>query len=333
MTFETQPLVSICMATYNGAETVKRALESAINQTYENIEILVFDDASSDATFEIIKSMKTTRTVILNRNNERLGMSDNYNNFLSHASGEFLVLFDQDDYRSATFVQNAVTELQKDHTTCVVLPSISVNFLKEPQHINEYRYWGNAKTPRSRVWAFLRRPTDFIPYGLLRTSALKDIGGWTVSNSSFHRIAFGLITFGNVKHIQDDFMYYQAKGAVGRPTPFEERQRNSSSQSSKFSRFFRLLEFHSSYTQIIWRVSKFSYFHKLGLTGLVWLDFLLKSALKIFNTLILSGFKRNLPKPVFDFLVYLTYPTDNIEFLTNPKNTESGYYKLNWPLS
>ena len=50
MTLETRPLVSICMATYNGAETVERALESAINQTYENIEILVFDDASSDAT-------------------------------------------------------------------------------------------------------------------------------------------------------------------------------------------------------------------------------------------------------------------------------------------
>lgn len=52
------PKVSVIMAVLNGEKYIAEALVSALNQTYENMEILVCDDASNDATLEIIQEIK-----------------------------------------------------------------------------------------------------------------------------------------------------------------------------------------------------------------------------------------------------------------------------------
>ena len=51
------PLVSICIPTYNGEIYIKECLNSAINQTYSNIEIIISDDNSSDSTTAISKNL------------------------------------------------------------------------------------------------------------------------------------------------------------------------------------------------------------------------------------------------------------------------------------
>ena len=50
-----EPLVSICIPTYNGARLVHRALDSCLAQTYKNIEVVVVDDASSDDTWVVLQ--------------------------------------------------------------------------------------------------------------------------------------------------------------------------------------------------------------------------------------------------------------------------------------
>lgn len=55
------PLVSIIIPTYNRAELLKRAIESALAQTYKNIQIIVVDDASEDNTPEVVQSFKDSR--------------------------------------------------------------------------------------------------------------------------------------------------------------------------------------------------------------------------------------------------------------------------------
>ena len=52
------PLVSICIPTYNGDLYIKECLNSAINQTYENIEIIISDDNSQDDTIYLFNSIK-----------------------------------------------------------------------------------------------------------------------------------------------------------------------------------------------------------------------------------------------------------------------------------
>ena len=56
-----KPLVSVVITTYNSASSVERVLKSIFNQSYENIEILIFDDASTDNTKNIIEKVLTNK--------------------------------------------------------------------------------------------------------------------------------------------------------------------------------------------------------------------------------------------------------------------------------
>jgi len=49
-------LISVIMSTYNSEETVKKSIESIISQSYQNFELLIIDDASTDSTFKVISS-------------------------------------------------------------------------------------------------------------------------------------------------------------------------------------------------------------------------------------------------------------------------------------
>ena len=69
-------LISVIMSAYNNENTIKQSLDSILNQTYKNIEILVIDDFSTDTTFEILKdySLKFKNLKIF-QNNENIGLT------------------------------------------------------------------------------------------------------------------------------------------------------------------------------------------------------------------------------------------------------------------
>ena len=54
-----KPLVSIIMSTYNAEDSLAKSLDSVINQTYENIEILIMDDCSDDLSYQILKDYES----------------------------------------------------------------------------------------------------------------------------------------------------------------------------------------------------------------------------------------------------------------------------------
>ncbi|TAE54273.1 MAG: glycosyltransferase, partial [Oscillatoriales cyanobacterium] len=66
-----QPLISVIIPAYNAEEFIAQTIESVLSQTYQNIEILVVDDGSTDTTAEIIKSFaqKDSRIILLQQSN------------------------------------------------------------------------------------------------------------------------------------------------------------------------------------------------------------------------------------------------------------------------
>lgn len=100
------PLVSIIVPTYNGEKYISRCLDSLVNQTYKNIEIIVVDDGSSDNTPNILKeySKKYSNIKIIKQKNS--GVSSARNNAISIASGVFLQFTDSDDW-----IENNMIEL------------------------------------------------------------------------------------------------------------------------------------------------------------------------------------------------------------------------------
>jgi len=101
------PLVSICIPTYNRAEMVGVAINSALAQTYPNIEILVVDNASTDNTSEILQKISDPRLKFF-RNEENLGIFGNFNRCIDHAKGELIHILHSDDYIDPSFTETCV---------------------------------------------------------------------------------------------------------------------------------------------------------------------------------------------------------------------------------
>ena len=91
------PKVSIILPVYNVAPCLRRCMDSIINQTYRNIEIICIDDGSTDKSGEILDeyAKADNRINVLHMNNS--GVASARNTGLSLASGEYLLFVDGDD--------------------------------------------------------------------------------------------------------------------------------------------------------------------------------------------------------------------------------------------
>ena len=91
-------LISIAMATYNGENYLKSQLDSILNQTYKNIEIIICDDCSTDNTFQILKEYtKKYSNIYIYQNDVNLGFAKNFEKAITLCNGEYIALADQDD--------------------------------------------------------------------------------------------------------------------------------------------------------------------------------------------------------------------------------------------
>ncbi|WP_143960774.1 glycosyltransferase family 2 protein [Litoribacter populi] len=93
-----QPLVSIAVCTYNGGKYLTRQLDTLVNQTYPNLEIVVLDDGSTDTTWGILKEYESNYTFFTAiQNPENLGYVKNFEKALGICNGDYIALSDQDD--------------------------------------------------------------------------------------------------------------------------------------------------------------------------------------------------------------------------------------------
>lgn len=92
-----QPLISICMAVYNGEKYLKKQLDSIASLTYPNIELIVSDDGSEDRTMALLRAFSPPFPYTVLKNKGKHGVSENFSNALKYAKGEYIALSDQDD--------------------------------------------------------------------------------------------------------------------------------------------------------------------------------------------------------------------------------------------
>lgn len=104
-----QPLVSICIPTYNGQEFLVDCLQSAVEQTYKNTEILISDDGSKDGTLEIVARFRRQHPHLrLVKNEGGGGMVNNWNNCILSARGEWIKFLFQDDVLQPACVEKMI---------------------------------------------------------------------------------------------------------------------------------------------------------------------------------------------------------------------------------
>jgi glycosyltransferase involved in cell wall biosynthesis len=111
--------VSVVLASYNGEKFIKRLLESILQQTRLPDEIVIVDDNSTDATFQVIENFiqsnenKTRLQFRLFKNENNLGFANNFRKALSYARGDLIVLADQDDI----FLTNKIEKIESHLNT------------------------------------------------------------------------------------------------------------------------------------------------------------------------------------------------------------------------
>ena len=110
------PLVSILVITYNQENLILETVESCLRQTYENLEIVVSDDGSTDRTPEILREIKrrNPEMVRLVLNQQNGGITANSNAGLAACSGEYIALMGGDDLLLPTKIASQVDAFQAD---------------------------------------------------------------------------------------------------------------------------------------------------------------------------------------------------------------------------
>ncbi len=93
-----EPLVSIALCTYNGAKFIRKQLDSILDQTHKNLEIVLVDDCSTDDTCEIISEYaKIDERIRCYKNEVNQGYNKNFEKAISLTTGDYVAISDQDD--------------------------------------------------------------------------------------------------------------------------------------------------------------------------------------------------------------------------------------------
>ena len=117
----TNPLVSIWIPVFNGARLISKALESSLHQTYNNIEVIVFDDASTDDTKRVVAQyVDRDRRVRYFRTEKNIGMNKSFPRILELCSGEFAIFLSCDDWLSKHYIEECVEIFRRHPGTAVV---------------------------------------------------------------------------------------------------------------------------------------------------------------------------------------------------------------------
>lgn len=124
-----RPLVSITMCTYNGEKYLHQQIGSVLTQTYQNIELIIVDDASSDNTVKILEDYKRKDNRIRFYANEKnIGYNKNFEKAFGLANGNYIAPCDQDDIWAPSKIETMMKEWPKDS---LFVYSLSGNFIAE----------------------------------------------------------------------------------------------------------------------------------------------------------------------------------------------------------
>ncbi len=120
-----QPLISIIVPVYKVEKYLDKCVSSIVNQTYQNLEIILVDDGSPDSCGAMCDAWaaKDSRIRVIHKENG--GLSDARNAGLAVANGEYVSFVDSDDWVSWGFIENlwnAIEQTGSDISTCLIIP-------------------------------------------------------------------------------------------------------------------------------------------------------------------------------------------------------------------
>ena len=116
-------LVSVIMPVYNVEKYIAKCVQSVLNQTYKNFELLVIDDGSPDGSIKVVEAYNDPRIKIFRKTNG--GLSDARNFGLERASGDYIYFIDSDDWVEPTLLKESVSVMETEVLDLVIFGYIN----------------------------------------------------------------------------------------------------------------------------------------------------------------------------------------------------------------
>ncbi len=149
-----KPLVSIIIPSYNAEKFIYNTILSALNQSWENTEIILVDDGSTDNTLSVVKSIRSEKIKILTQENK--GASSARNQGLKYAKGDFIQWLDADDILDKYKIERQLKVINYEKETNILLSSAWDTF---------YHRLKSAEFNPTPLWNDLK-PKEWIIYNL-----------------------------------------------------------------------------------------------------------------------------------------------------------------------
>jgi glycosyltransferase involved in cell wall biosynthesis len=211
-----QPRVTIGVPVYNGARHLEPCLDSLLAQTYEDIEIVISDNASTDRTPEICRAYRDRdERVRYHRHPHNIGAAANFNYLPRHTRGEFFKWAAHDDWCAPEFVERCVAALDQSPGDVLAFPrTIFVDAAGEM--LSKYdteMHWRNHPTVVGRLEDLLGDLEETLlhkctpQFGVIRRSALERTGLMGAYNSSDVVLLVELALVGGFADL-DDYLFF-----------------------------------------------------------------------------------------------------------------------------
>lgn len=183
-----QPLISVIVPVYNVEKYLKKCVNSITSQTYENLEILLVDDGSTDSSGQICNEFEKNDARIKVIHKKNGGLSDARNAGLDRAKGQYYAFIDSDDYIQDNTIEIMLNAVKKNKSEIAICNMI--RFLEEGETLQFYC------------------PTDHevLYQGKQRYKTLNQP---SVCNKLFEAKLFEGIRFPKGKYYEDTFVYHE----------------------------------------------------------------------------------------------------------------------------
>lgn len=230
-------LVSVIMPSYNTAKFIDKSISSVLNQTYQNFEIIIVDDCSTDNTDEVVASIKDERIKYI-KNEKNSGAAVSRNKALKEAKGRWIAFLDSDDLWEAE-------KLEKQ-----------INFMKENGYHFSYTAYEEIDENSNPLNRIIKGPRKISKLGM---HAYCWIGCLTVM---YDRQKIGLIQIEDIKKNNDYAMWLKV---CKKENCFflDENLAKYRKRAGSISR-------HSVKTMILWHYKLWREAEKKSFAGAVW---------------------------------------------------------------
>lgn len=169
--------VSILMGVYNSENTVAEAIDTILNQTYDNWELIICDDCSTDNTYSVVNSytQKYPEKIILIKNETNSKLAYSLNHCLEYATGYYIARMDADDRSTPDRIEKEVTFL-KEHPDLQMVGT-AVQWFDDENGLNKILYFPE----RPDKW-ILRKQMPFMHATFMTYKyVLESLNGYTVA--------------------------------------------------------------------------------------------------------------------------------------------------------